>query len=142
MRLGRFPDRLPSCEKGFDSAHRRPDGDETNQRELPDFQQEYAGNSQKPEFLDRQSADKSRDAEFRDVIGRRIEIRIFLAADEIDRCEKFIGMSLVHGDRFIARNTEQVFGPFIAQMPQDPWAAYLAGRYTFLAPTDPADGLR
>jgi hypothetical protein len=43
------------------------------------------------------------------------------------------GEMLVHGDRFIARNTEQVFGPLIAEMPQDPWAAYLVGRYTFLA---------
>ena len=35
----------------------------------------------------------------------------------------------------------QVFGPLMAEMPEDPWAAYLAGRYTFLAPTDSADGL-
>jgi hypothetical protein len=40
---------------------------------------------------------------------------------------------LVHDDRFIARTIEQAFGPLIAEMPQDPWAAYLAGRYTFLA---------
>jgi hypothetical protein len=40
---------------------------------------------------------------------------------------------LVHDDRFIARTIEQAFGPLIAEMPQDPWAAYLAGRYAFLA---------
>lgn len=39
---------------------------------------------------------------------------------------------LVHDDRFIARTIEQAFGPLIAEMPNDPWAAYLAGRYTFL----------
>jgi hypothetical protein len=43
------------------------------------------------------------------------------------------GGTLVHGDRFIARTTEQVFRPLIAEMPDDPWTAYLAGRYTFLA---------
>ena len=39
---------------------------------------------------------------------------------------------LVHADRFVARTTEQVFGPIIADMPDDPWAAYLADRYTFV----------
>jgi hypothetical protein len=40
---------------------------------------------------------------------------------------------LVHDDRFIARTIEQAFGPLIAEMPRDPWAAYLADRYAFLA---------
>ena len=34
---------------------------------------------------------------------------------------------------FIGRTIEQVFGPLMAEMPDDPWSAYLASRYTFLA---------
>jgi hypothetical protein len=41
--------------------------------------------------------------------------------------------TLVDPDAFIGRTIEQVFGPVMAEMPSDPWAAYLAGRYTFLA---------
>lgn len=41
--------------------------------------------------------------------------------------------TLVDPSAFIGRTIEQVFGPVIAEMPSDPWAAYLAGRYTFLA---------
>ncbi len=39
---------------------------------------------------------------------------------------------LVDPAAFIARTTEQVFGAVMAAMPEDPWAAYLVGRYTFL----------
>ena len=35
---------------------------------------------------------------------------------------------------FISRTIEQVFGPLMAEMPDDPWSAYLARRYTFLTP--------
>jgi hypothetical protein len=49
--------------------------------------------------------------------------------------------TLVDPAAFVGRTIEQVFGPILAEIPQDPWAAYLAGRYTFLAPTDHADGL-
>jgi hypothetical protein len=49
--------------------------------------------------------------------------------------------TLVDPAAFVGRTIEQVFGPLMAEMPEDPWAAYLAGRYPFLAPTDPADGL-
>jgi hypothetical protein len=49
--------------------------------------------------------------------------------------------TLVDPAAFVCRTIEQVFGPLMAEMPEDPWAAYLAGRYTFLAPTEPADGL-
>lgn len=40
---------------------------------------------------------------------------------------------LVDPSAFIGRTIEQVFGPVMAEMPDDPWAVYLAGRYTFLA---------
>jgi len=49
--------------------------------------------------------------------------------------------TLIDPAAFVCRTIEQVFGPLMAEMPEDPWAAYLAGRYTFLVPTDPADGL-
>jgi hypothetical protein len=49
--------------------------------------------------------------------------------------------TLVDPAAFVCRTIEQVFGPLMAEMPEDPWAAYLAGRYTFLAPTEPADVL-
>ncbi len=48
--------------------------------------------------------------------------------------------TLVDPTAFVGRTIEQVFGPLIAEMPEDPWAAYLSSRYTFLAPTDSADG--
>lgn len=35
---------------------------------------------------------------------------------------------------FMSRTIEEIFGPLIAQMPHDPWAAYLTSRYTFLLP--------
>ncbi len=41
--------------------------------------------------------------------------------------------TLVDPGVFICRTIEQVFGPVMAEMPDDPWAVYLAGRYTFLA---------
>lgn len=40
--------------------------------------------------------------------------------------------TLVDHTAFLDRTIEQVFGPLIAEMPEDPWASYLAGRYTFL----------
>lgn len=46
--------------------------------------------------------------------------------------------TLIDPGAFISRTIEQVFGPLIAEMPDDPWAAYLAGRYTFLAPAPQA----
>lgn len=48
--------------------------------------------------------------------------------------------TLVDPTTFVSRTTEQVFGPLMAEMPEDSWATYLAARYTFLAPTNPADG--
>lgn len=42
---------------------------------------------------------------------------------------------------FVSRTIEQVFGPVMAEMPDDPWAAYLAGRYTFMA-SAPHDGAK
>lgn len=50
--------------------------------------------------------------------------------------------TLVDPTAFVGRTIEQSFGPLIAEMPEDPWAAYLAGRYTFLASTGSADGRR
>jgi hypothetical protein len=47
--------------------------------------------------------------------------------------------TLVDPAAFIGRTIEQVFGPLMAEMPKDPWAVYLVDRYTFLAPTNPAD---
>jgi hypothetical protein len=47
--------------------------------------------------------------------------------------------TLVDPAAFIGRTIEQVFGPLMAEMPEDPWASYLADRYTFLAPIDSAD---
>ncbi|UTP41730.1 hypothetical protein M9M90_20755 (plasmid) [Phenylobacterium sp. LH3H17] len=41
--------------------------------------------------------------------------------------------TLVDPGAFLGRTIEQAFGPLMAEMPLDPWAAYLAGRYTFLA---------
>ena len=49
--------------------------------------------------------------------------------------------TLVDPAAFVGRTIEQVFGPLMAEMPEDPWAAYLADRYTFLAPTGSADHL-
>ena len=46
--------------------------------------------------------------------------------------------TLVDPAAFVCRTIEQVFGPQMAEMPQDPWVAYLTGRYTFLAP-QPSD---
>ncbi len=48
--------------------------------------------------------------------------------------------TLVDPDAFIGRTIEQIFGPILAEMPSDSWAAYLSKRYTFLASTD-ANGL-
>ena len=42
---------------------------------------------------------------------------------------------LVQPDDFIGRTTEQVFGPLLAEIPDDAWAAYLIDRYSFLTPT-------
>ena len=42
--------------------------------------------------------------------------------------------TLVDPAAFIGRTIEQVFDPILAEMPKDPWAAYLSSRYTFLAP--------
>lgn len=44
--------------------------------------------------------------------------------------------TLVNPSAFVGKTIEQVFGPLIAEMPDDPWAAYLTGRYTFLSTTD------
>ena len=41
--------------------------------------------------------------------------------------------TLVKPSAFIGRTIEQVFGPILTEMPQDPWAAYLTGRYSFMA---------
>jgi hypothetical protein len=41
--------------------------------------------------------------------------------------------TLVDPSAFIGRTIEQVFGPVMAEMTDDPWSAYLANRYTFLA---------
>jgi hypothetical protein len=41
--------------------------------------------------------------------------------------------TLVHPAAFVGRTIEQVFCPIMAEMPEDPWAAYLSGRYTDLA---------
>jgi hypothetical protein len=49
--------------------------------------------------------------------------------------------TLVDPDAFVGRTIEEVFGPVMAEMPEDPWAAYLAGRYTFLRSANPPDGL-
>jgi hypothetical protein len=43
---------------------------------------------------------------------------------------------LVDSDAFVSRTIEQVFGPLVTELAEDPWAIYLAHRYTFLAPTD------
>jgi hypothetical protein len=43
--------------------------------------------------------------------------------------------TLVDPAAFVGRTIEQVFGPILADMPEDSWAAYLSDRYTFLAPT-------
>jgi hypothetical protein len=47
--------------------------------------------------------------------------------------------TLVDPAAFVGRTIEQVFGPLMAEMPEDPWAGYLADRYTFLTPTNSAD---
>jgi hypothetical protein len=49
--------------------------------------------------------------------------------------------TLVDPSAFVGRTIEQVFGPILAEMPEDPWAAYLSDRYTFLAPTGQTNGL-
>ncbi len=49
--------------------------------------------------------------------------------------------TLVDPAAFVGRSIEQVFAPIVAEMPEDPWAAYLSGRYTFLAPTVRENGL-
>jgi hypothetical protein len=43
--------------------------------------------------------------------------------------------TLVDPAAFVGRTIEQAFGPILAEMPEDPWAASLSGRYTFLAST-------
>lgn len=40
--------------------------------------------------------------------------------------------ALVDPAAFIGKTTEQVFGPVLAGMPNDPWSEYLLGRYAFL----------
>jgi hypothetical protein len=49
--------------------------------------------------------------------------------------------TLIDPVAFISRTIEQVFCPILAEMPEDPWAAYLSGRYTFVAPTGYANEL-
>jgi hypothetical protein len=44
---------------------------------------------------------------------------------------------MVRPEDFIARSTEEVFGPALASAPGDPWAAYLTDRYSFLAHAQP-----
>jgi len=40
---------------------------------------------------------------------------------------------LVQPDGFIGRTAEQMFAPLVAELADDPWAAYLADRYAFLS---------
>jgi hypothetical protein len=47
--------------------------------------------------------------------------------------------TLVDSGAFIGQSIEHVFGPLMAEIPEDPWAAYLAGRYTFLASAPQAE---
>jgi hypothetical protein len=44
--------------------------------------------------------------------------------------------------RFIGRTTEQAFGPLVNTLHGDPWAKYLADRYTFLTPAPGAPDVR
>lgn len=41
---------------------------------------------------------------------------------------------LLRPDDFIGRTAEQMFAPLVAELTDDPWAAYLADRYAFLSP--------
>jgi hypothetical protein len=50
------------------------------------------------------------------------------------------GQTLVDPAAFVCRTIEQVFGPILAEMLEDLWAAYLSGRYTFLASIGHANG--
>ena len=45
---------------------------------------------------------------------------------------------LVDPAAFIGRTTEQVFGPALTALPDDPWSRYLRDRYAFLDTTAPA----
>lgn len=45
---------------------------------------------------------------------------------------------LVDPTAFIGRTTEQVFGPALTALPDDPWSRYLRDRYAFLDTTAPA----
>src|SRR6185312_11738285 len=47
---------------------------------------------------------------------------------------------LVDPNAFVDRTIEQVFGPVMAEMLEDPWAVYLADRYTFSTHKDHCHG--
>jgi hypothetical protein len=49
--------------------------------------------------------------------------------------------TLVEPDAFISRTIEQAFGSILAEIPSDPWAEYLTGRYTFLASAPVSEAL-
>lgn len=62
--------------------------------------------------------------------------RVLGGASHTDALEAFAACLAPQSDgepRFVSRTTEQVFGTLIAELRGDPWADYLADRYTFVA---------